>query len=414
MNQEEFETKLDRYAELALNVGLNLQPGQRLLIRSPLLAAPLTRLITRRAYQLGAPYVDVHWRDEQLGLIRHQHAPQGTFEEFPAYQAEGRIKHVKDGGASLYISGDDPDLLSGQDPDDLATVEKTFYKHMEGYYDLLHKNIFNWSIISYPTPAWSKKVFADIPTPEDEERLWGAIFQVCRINEPDPTAAWETHIANLKARASYLTGKQYAALHFHGPGTDLTIGLAEGHLWDGGGEKTRSGIFFTPNLPTEEIFTLPHRQHIDGQVTASMPLSNSGALIEDFSLNFENGRVTQVNARKGEEVLGKLIAIDEGMTSLGEVALVPNSSPISRLGILFYNTLFDENAASHIALGDGLKFCLQDAESLSEKEYVARGGNKSLDHIDFMIGNSQMDVDGTSQDGSREPVMRAGEWAFEV
>jgi aminopeptidase len=414
MIMDEFDTKLARYADLTLGIGLNLQPGQRLQIRTPLLSAPFTRLVTQRAYQLGAQFVDVLWQDEQLQLIRHQYAPRGTFEEFPVYQAEGRIKNVKDGGAALYISGEDPDLLSDQNPDDLATVEKTFMKHMKEFYDLLGDNFFNWLIVSYPTPAWAKKVFPEVSAQKREEQLWEAIFQVCRINESDPTAAWQVHIANLKTRSKYMTEKQYTALQFRGPGTDLTIGLAERHRWDGGGETTRGGIFFTPNLPTEEIFSLPHRERIDGHVSASMPLSRSGALVEDFSVHFEHGRVTQVEASNGKETLEKLIAIDEGMGSLGEVALVPYSSPISKLGILFYNTLLDENAASHIALGDGFKFCMQDAEKMSDEDYAARGGNSSLNHIDFMIGNSQMDVDGINADGTREPVMRTGEWAFDV
>lgn len=410
----EFEEKLARYADLVVQIGLNLQPGQRLQIRAPLQSAPYTRLIAKRAYQLGSPLVDVVWLDEQLNLIRHQFAPRGTFEEFPVYIAEGRTKNVKDGGAALYISGEDPDLLSDQNPDNLATVEKTFMKHMKGFYDLLGDNFFNWSIASYPTPAWAKKVFPEASDSECLERLWEAIFQVCRINEPDPTAAWQAHIANLKARSQYMTAKQYAAIHFQAPDTDLTIGLAERHRWDGGGEFTRSGIFFTPNLPTEEIFCLPHRERINGHVSASMPLSRSGALVEDFSVHFQQGQVTRIEACKGKETLEKLVAIDEGMGSLGEVALVPYSSPISKLGILFYNTLLDENAASHIALGDGVRFCMQDAETMTDEEYAARGGNISLNHIDFMIGSAKMNVEGINADGSREPVMRSGEWAFDV
>ncbi len=409
-----FDEKLERYAELTVKVGLNLQPGQRLLINAPILSAPFTRLVTQHAYQLGAPYVDVTWVDEQLKLIRLQHAPRGSFEEYPIYLAEGWTKHAQDGGAALGITSEDPDLLADQDPDDIATIEKTRMKHLDEFYDLLGNNCINWSMVSYPTPAWAKKVFPDFSPREQESQLWEAIFKICRINEADPTSAWQSHIATLKARSKYMTAKQYAALQFLGPGTNLTIGLAEQHRWDGGGDKTRSGIFFSWNLPTEEIFCLPHRERIDGHVSASMPLSRSGALIEDFSLHFEHGRVTQVEARKGQELLQKLIAIDEGMGSLGEVALVPYSSPISQMGILFYNTLLDENAASHIALGDGLKFCLQDAEKVSELEYAARGGNKSINHIDFMIGNSQMDVDGINDDGSHEPVMRAGEWTFEM
>jgi len=414
MTGSSFDTKLDRYAELTVKVGLNLQPGQRLLINAPILSAPFTRLVAQRAYQIGAPYVDVTWVDEQLKLIRLQHAPRGSFEEYPIYLAEGWTKHAKDGEAALGITGEDPDLLADQDPDDIATIEKTRVKHLEEFYNLMLANFYNWSMVSYPTPAWAKKVFLEVPSWEQEARLWEAIFQVCRINEPDPTSAWQAHIANLKARSRYMNAKQYSALHFRGSGTDLTVGLAERHLWAGGGEKTPSGIFFTCNLPREEIFCLPHRERIDGHVSASMPFSRSGALIEDFSLHFEHGRVTQVEARKGQELLQKLIAIDDGMGSLGEVALVPYSSPISQLGILFYNTLLDENAASHIALGDGFRFCMQDAEKMSDEEYAARGGNTSLNHIDFMIGSAQMDVDGINDNGSHEPVMRAGEWAFDV
>ena len=287
-----FDNDLDRYAELTVKVGINIQPGQRLLINAPILSAPFTRLVAQHAYQLGAPYVDVTWVDEQLKLIRLQHAPRGTFEEYPVYLAEGWAKHAKDGGAALGITSEDPDLLADQDPDDMATIEKTRMKHLKEFYDRLGDNFFNWSMVSYPTPAWAKKVFPDMPSQEREERLWDAIFQICRINEADPTAAWHTHIASLKARAKFMTAKQYSALRFRGPGTDLTVGLAERHLWDGGGEKTRSGIFFTWNLPTEEIFSMPHRERIDGYVSASMPLSHSGTLIEDFRLQFESGRVT--------------------------------------------------------------------------------------------------------------------------
>jgi aminopeptidase len=248
---------------------------------------------------------------------------------------------------------------------------------------------------------------------QQEQCLWNALFNVCRVDQADPVAAWQQHIADLRARCNYLDQRQFQALHLTAPGTDLTIGLAERHRWMGGSIQSESGIDFVPNLPTEEVFTLPHRQRIDGHVTATKPLSYSGSLIEGFGLTFSGGRVTSLRAARGEETLRKMIEIDEGMSSLGEVALVPNSSPVSQSGMLFFNTLLDENAACHIALGSGLNFCLQGGENLSEEEYLARGGNPSLGHTDFMIGSAEMDIDGLLPGGQREPVMRQGEWAFQ-
>jgi aminopeptidase len=414
MSIPDYDQKLSDYANITIKVGLNLQPGQRLIVNAPLLAAPLMHKITASAYQTGCPYVDVIWRDEQLDLIRHQHAPRDSFTEYPAYRAQGILQHVQDGGAYLYIRGEDPDLLRDQDPELIATARNTSLTHLKPVYDLLDRSGFNWSMASYPTPSWAEKVFPGMDAGVREERLWEAIFQVCRITQADPRVAWQGHLADLQARTTYLTQKQYQALAYRAPGTDLTIGLAEGHRWMGGSLTTESGISFTPNLPTEEVFTLPHRERVEGRVTASMPLSHAGALIEGFNLTFEKGRVTQVQAERGEEFLLKLIESDEGMSSLGEVALVPYSSPISQSGILFYETLLDENAASHIALGNGLNFCLQDGERVSDEEFVARGGNTSLNHVDFMIGSEEMDVDGVLPGGGREPIMRQGEWVFQA
>lgn len=408
----DFENKLQQYADIITRVGLNVQPGQRLLINALLETAPLVRAVVRSAYRIGAPFVEIIWRDEQSNLVRFQEAPRDSFEEFSVYVAEGILKHVQNGGAYLAISSDDPGLLKDQDPELVALAQKTQRKHLKPVNDLLDRNGFNWCIAAYPSPAWASRVFPGAAADERQEKLWQALFQVCRIDRPDPVAAWQQQLRSFQVRKAYLTGKQYRALHYQAPGTNLTIGLADHHRWMGGSINTTSGIEFIPNLPTEEVFTLPHRQHIDGVVTASKPLSYAGTLIEDFCLTFENGRVTEVKAGKGEENLKKLIATDEGTASLGEVALVPQSSPVAQIGILFYNTLLDENAASHIALGNGLNFALEGGEGLSQEEYHARGGNSSLLHVDFMIGSDQMDIDGITTDGKREPVMRKGEWAF--
>jgi aminopeptidase len=407
-----FEQNLQKYADIIVKIGLNLKVGQRLIINAPIQSASLVQKIAATAYQVGCRYVDVMYRDELIKLARHQYAPRDSFEEFPVYLTDGILQHTQAGGAYLQITGEDPDLLKDQDPALVALAERTSRVHMKPVYDLLHRNGFNWAIAGYPTPSWASKVFPDKSQQEQEHLLWEALFMVCRLGHSNPVAAWQQHIADLRARCKYLNQRQYQALHLSAPGTDLTIGLAERHRWMGGSIQSESGIEFVPNLPTEEVFTLPHRQQINGHVTATKPLSYSGSVIDDFSLTFTDGRVTNIRAGRGEETLRKMIEIDEGMTSLGEVALVPHSSPVSQSGMLFFNTLLDENAACHIALGSGLNFCLENGENLTEEEYASRGGNTSLGHTDFMIGSAEMNIDGLLFDGQREPVMRQGEWAF--
>ena len=408
-----FDQLLQKYADIVVRVGLNLQAGQRLIIMAPVQSAPLVQKIIASAYQAGCRFVDVQYRDELVRLARHQYAPRDFFEEYPAYIAEGILKHTQNGDAYVQITGENPDLLKDQDPELIALAERTARLHMKPVYDLLHRNGFNWVIVGFPTPAWASKVFPSTAPADRDDQLWAALFQVCRVGQSDPVAAWQQHIIDLRARTNYLTRRQYHALHLTAPGTDLTIGLAEHHRWMGGSIKSESGIEFVPNLPTEEVFTLPHRERINGKVTASKPLSYTGSLIENFSLTFADGRLTDLHAERGEETLRKMIDLDPGMSSLGEVALVPHSSPVSQSGLLFFNTLLDENAACHIALGGGLNFCLEDGENLSEEEYAARGGNSSLGHTDFMIGSAEMDIDGLLPGGAREPLMRHGEWAFQ-
>ncbi|MFM8319659.1 MAG: aminopeptidase [Chloroflexota bacterium] len=409
---ESFDQKLQSYAEVIVQVGLNLQPGQRLMINAQVDSAPLVRAVAACAYRLGADYVELNYRDEQVDLQRFRHARRETFELAPAFQAAAALQHVQQGGAYLTITSEDPDLLKDQDPELVALVQKVRRRELKPVSDMLARSEFNWCIAGYPSPAWARRVFPALPEAQRIEQLWQALFNVCRVDRPDPVAAWREQVENFNRRKAYLTGKQYHALRLTAPGTDLTIGLAEGHRWMGGAIESTAGVSFIPNLPTEEVFTLPHRERIHGMVTASKPLAYSGVLIEDFRLTFDEGRVSKVEARQGEQALRKIIATDAGAASLGEVALVPHGSPVSSSGILFYNTLYDENAACHIALGNGLNFCLDGGERLSPDEYHARGGNDSLVHIDFMIGSSEMDIDGITRDDRREPVMRKGEWSF--
>jgi aminopeptidase len=408
-----FEENLQNYADLAIEVGVGLKAGQRLIIRAPLEAAPLVRLIAASAYDAGARLVDVLWHDDQLSLIRFQHAPADSFAEFPTWRTEVLTQAAEQGDAILSIHAADPDLLKDQDPELVALSQRVMNEHMTPFRRKAMADEVNWSIIALPIPAWAARVFPNEPAAEQIAKLWQLIFKVCRTDQIDPVEAWQEHIQTLKNRKDYLTLKQYAALRYYGPGINFTVGLPERHIWHGGqAETTHSHIAFTPNLPTEEIFTLPHRELADGLVTSSKPLSYNGVLIEDFSLTFEQGRVTTVQAANGETVLRNLIATDEGAARLGEVALVPHSSPISQSGLLFYNTLYDENAASHLALGRAYRFTLEEAKQMADEAFALAGGNNSLIHVDFMIGSGQLDIDGITRNGMIQPIMRHGEWAF--
>ncbi len=415
MSAPDFEQDLQKYAELTVKVGLNLQSGQRLVIVADLETAPLVRLITACAYQAGCRLVDVLWDDDRLMLIRFQHAPRDSFEEFPAWYFPAITDYIQQGDAFLGIAGADPDLLANQDPDLIGVYQRTRAKHRQTYGELMSQNATNWAIVACPVPSWAARVFpGELPT-NQISCLWDAIFKVCRVKQADPGAAWQQHLQELAARSQYLNAKQYRGLKYSGPGTDLYIGLAAGHVWTGGGSTTnQAGISFVANMPTEEVFTLPDKDQTHGVVTATKPLSYLGTLIEDFSLTFENGRAVTATAAKGEAVLRQMIAVDDGAARLGEAALVPHHSPISQSGLQFHNTLFDENAASHIALGRGYQFTLREGGALSDEDFAARGGNVSNIHVDFMIGSDHIDVDGVLAGGAREPVMRSGDWAFDI
>jgi aminopeptidase len=412
--EADFEGLLEKYAELAIHVGLNLQPGQRLVIRAPIEAAPFVRLAVASAYRAGARYVDVNYGDEQLTLARFQFAPRDSFEEYPVHWAKAMKEYAHRGDALLSVYAEDPDLLKGQDAELIHLTELTAHQHMKPVNDFLFAGRFNWCVVSTAIPSWAARVFPDLPAEEREPRLWEAIFRTCRLDQPDPVAAWREHIRRLAARADHLTGRHYTALHYTGPGTDLTVGLPAGHRWESGESATQAGLRFAANIPTEEVFTLPHKDRVDGFVSATRPLPYAGNLIEGFRLTFSAGRVVEFQAAKGADVLGRLLETDEGARRLGEVALVPHSSPISQSGILFYNALFDENAASHLALGHAYPSTLAGGEQLSEEDFARSGGNHSLEHVDFMVGSGEIDVDGVRDDGSAEPVMRHGEWTEET
>ncbi len=408
------DTNLERYADLAIGVGLNLQRGQRLVIRAPIEAVELTRALAARAYAAGCPYVDVSYTDDQLQLVRLRHAPGDSFEEFPTWRVRGMIERAEEGAAFLTVSGGNPDLLKGQDPAKVATTMRVASEQSKPFSrEYITTMRVSWCVIAAAVAPWAARVFPEAPAGERVGKLWDAIFQACRADRPDPREAWQRHIEALESRREYLNERAYTALRYAAPGTDLTIGLPDGHVWKGAVDYNAQGTQFVPNIPTEEVFTMPHSRRVDGTVSSTKPLNYGGRLIEHFSLTFEGGRVVRVEAESGAEVLEKLIATDEGAARLGEIALVPHGSPISGLGLLFYNTLFDENASSHVALGQAYTVCLNGAEAMSEQQLADAGANSSVTHVDFMIGSERMDIDGVLADGSTEPVMRAGEWAIQ-
>jgi aminopeptidase len=401
---------LDRLAEVAVRVGLGLKPGQEVIMTAPLEAVPLVRRITEHAYKAGASLVTTLISDEEATLMRFRHGRDESFDAAPAWLYEGMATAYKNDAARLAIVGEDPSLLAKEDPEKVSRANRARSKAYMPALNLISNFDINWTIVSAATPAWAKAVFPNDPEEIAVAKLWSAIFSASRVDTPDPIAAWEAHNASLQARTRMLNEKNYAALHFRGPGTDLRVGLADGHEWAGGSTRAKNGIICNANIPTEEVFTTPHKGRVEGTVTSTKPLSYNGTLIQDIQVRFEGGRIVESKARTGETVLGKVLDTDEGARRLGEVALVPYSSPISKSGLLFYNTLFDENASSHIALGQAYSKCIRDGGTMSEDELAARGANRSLIHIDWMIGSDQVDVDGITADGRTEPLMRKGEW----
>jgi aminopeptidase len=403
--------KLDRLAEVAIKVGLALKPGQDLLLTAPSVALPLVRRIAEHAYKAGAGLVTPILSDEAITLARYRFAPDDSFDRAAGWLYEGMAKAFGANTARLAIVGDNPMLLAGEDP---AKVSRASKANSIAYQPALEKIVnfeTNWNIIAYPSLSWARQVF-----PDDEEdvavaKLADAIFAASRVDHDQPIAAWQKHNAVLRERTEWLNGQRFHALRYSGPGTDLTIGLADGHEWEGGASTAKNGIICNANIPTEEVFTTPHALRVSGHVVSTKPLSYQGSLIDGIAVKFEEGRIVEARASRGEQVLNKVLDTDEGARRLGEVALVPHSSPISKSGLLFFNTLFDENAACHIALGQCYSKCFIDGGNLTPEQIAAQGGNKSLIHIDWMIGSDKIDIDGVFADGRRVPVFRKGEWA---
>ena len=404
---------LEKYARLVVQSGVNIQKGQTLVVASPIECAPFTRLIAEQAYQAGARDVVINWKDEISSKIRFLQAPNEIFDEFPNWQKEFYLSYVREGAAFVSISASDPELLKDVDPGRIMRVQKASNTALEEYRERLMSNRNRWCVVSVPTPAWAKKVFAGLPEAEAVEALWSSIAKAVRVDTEDPVAAWEAHKAHLKNRLEFLNEAKFHSLHYRNSlGTDLTVALPEDHLWLGGSEFSPDGIEFIANMPTEEVFTLPRKNGVNGVIVSSKPLNYNGNLIDRFSLTLKEGRIIDCKAQVGEAILKKLVETDDGSHYLGEVALVPHASPISESNILFYNTLFDENASCHFAIGKAYPVCIKEGENKSKEELTQLGVNDSLVHVDFMIGTADLEIMGVTAEGKEVPVFKNGNFAF--
>lgn len=412
MNHDAFERNLDHYAELAVRMGVNLQPGQTLVVNAPLTAVEFVRAVARKAYEAGAGNVHVEWTDELLTAIKYKHAPEEAMGRVPLWKSAGMTELAIEGAAFLYIKGTDPDLFKGVDPARIAKAVRAEAEANREFRTYTRGSLVSWTIVTVPNEGWAWKIFPNASPQEAVEKLWEQIFHLTRSDREDPVAAWKEHLESLEKSVRYLNAKRYRRLHFAAPGTELAVGLPEGHLWISASEKNAKGVPFIANIPTEEVFTAPSRDDVSGFVTSTKPLNYNGARIENFTLTFENGKVKEVRAEHGEDILRNLLLTDEGASRLGEVALVPHQSPVSASGLIFYNTLYDENASCHLAIGTSFPTCAEGGAGLSRDELKKRGFNQSIVHTDFMIGSAQMDIDGETADGVREPLFRAGNWAI--
>ncbi len=405
-----FPEQLATYARLIVQAGVGLAPGQELIINSDVANLDLVRLVGEEAYKSGAKNVVTLYTDERAALIRYANASQEAIEYAPGWLFEGLASAAESGAALLNIDSANPDLFRDVDPSKVAASSRARSVAGRRMFEMLSTWRTNWCIVAHASPAWAAQVFPGEAPDVALSKLWDAIFTCTHADQPDPVANWWAHAELLETRAKELTHRNYDAIHLMGPGTDLRVGLVKGHAWAGGKSVTKAGIACSPNMPTEEVFTMPHRDRVDGVVTSTKPLSVRGQVINQIRAEFKDGLAVKVSAGQGEEVLQRLLSTDEASNRLGEVALVPNGSAVSRTNLLYVNTLFDENAASHIAFGRAIEENLPAAAEMDADQKLRAGVNDSLIHVDWMIGSHEIDVDGIRQDGVAEPLMRSGEF----
>ncbi|MHA7139132.1 aminopeptidase [Rossellomorea arthrocnemi] len=405
-----FESKLERYADLIVQVGLNLQKDQELLISAPITAYKFVRLVTKKAYEAGVLNVLTDFYDEELKKIRLDNSSEEGLKAFPDWKAKGFIEMAENNVALLNLAAPNPSLLRDADPKRVAILNRASAEAMKDFSAYIGGGKISWLIAAFPTIEWAQTVFPELSQDEAIDKLWENIFYTTRTDQENTVALWESHISNLNKNADRLNQSKYKKLHYKGPGTDLSIEFHPQTKWISAQFTNDQGIPFVPNLPTEEVFTIPVKQGVNGTVSSTKPLNYSGTLIKNFSLTFKDGKVVEFTAEEGYETLKNLLETDEGASYLGEVALVPHNSPISNTNIIFNNTLFDENASCHIALGRALSVCVEEGKNMTAEQLRKVGFNESMIHVDFMIGSAQLDIDGEKEDGSIEPIFKAGDW----
>ena len=408
----DLETLKKQYASLIVRSGVNIQKGQRLAITCPVERADFARLLAKEAYDAGCREVIMRWTDDELTKYKYLYASDEVFDTFNSWEKDLCDILSEEGAAWIAVHAEDPENLKDADPDRIKRAQISRGKAMELFRAREMRNDFPWCVVSVPCGAWTKSVFPELPEDEAEEKLWKEILSACRADGEDASEKWKAHSDELRRHVEILNDYDFRYLKYkNSAGTDLTLELPEGHFWAGGEEMCKAGVAFSANIPTEEVFTLPKRDSMNGTLVATRPLSLNGTVIRDFSFKVENGKIMEVRAKEGEEVLKNAISVDEGASYFGEVALVPYDSPISNSGVLFFNTLFDENASCHFAFGEAYP-CIKGAENMTEDELKERGVNFSMTHVDFMVGSADLSIMGITKDGREIEVFRDGNFAF--
>ena len=407
-----YSKELEKYAALAVNVGINVQPNEGLIITSNESGLPLAREVMKKAYAAGAKHVEFMMSDDEMTLARYNHAKEYVFDNFPEWKVNLLVNLYENNYHHLYIIAPDPELLKDVPGEVVAKDQKVASAALSPATRFRMTGQTKWCIAAVPSAAWANSVYPELSEEDAIDALWVKIFDATRVSTPDPVEAWKQHDQNLKKYKNYLNEKQFDRLVFTAPGTDLEICLADEHYWMGGSKKSLAGFDFVANIPTEEVFTTPHRYKVNGTVRSTKPLSHNGKIVDDFGFTFKEGKVVDYYAGKGKEVLDSMLSNDEGASYLGEVALVQNDSPISNTGILFNNTLFDENASVHLALGRAYAYAMQNGSNLTQEELEAKGANFSLIHVDFMIGGPEMEIIAYAKDGSHTALFKDGNWTF--
>lgn len=410
---ENFNQLLTKYARLLIQKGINVQKDDYVQINTDLEQAPLVRILIKEAYEAGAKKVFVNWTDDQVSRLGYEYQSVDTLTDIPQYKIDEANDMITKRAKRIALRSSNPNALKGIDASKISAAQKASAEAMHDVRIATQANVVSWLVAAGAGEEWAKLVFPDLETTEEKvDALWDQIFKTTRVYEEDPVAAWDEHESRLQEKASFLNEKQFKALHYTAPGTDITIGLPLNHIWESAGSLNEKGEVFVANMPTEEVFTAPDFRHIDGVISSTKPLSYGGVLIEDMVFEFKDGQVVKASAAEGEETLLQLLDSNDGARSLGEVALVAHQSPISQSGIIFYNTLFDENASNHLALGSAYATSVQNGTKMTQDELKEAGLNRSTTHVDFMVGSAEMNIDGITHDGEVVPVFRNGEWAF--